>query len=72
MDLQNLISKLHPLERAIIPVLKEHTELAEIIQASGLTEVEVIRAVQWLENKKILTSIAERKKIFSVEKNDQY
>ena len=72
MDLQNLISKLHPLERAIIPVLKEHTELAEIIRASGLTEVEVVRAVQWLENKKILTSIAERRKIVSLEKNGQY
>ena len=72
MDLQNLISKLHPLERAIIPVLKEHTELAEIIRASGLTEVEVVRAVQWLENKKILTSIAERRKIVSLKKNGQY
>src|SRR3989338_6325092 len=72
MDLQHLISKLHPLERAIIPVLKEHTELAEIIRASGLTEVEVVRAVQWLENKKILTSIAERRKIVSLKKNGQY
>jgi len=71
MGLQNLISKLHPLERAVIPVLKEHTGLAGIIKASGLKEVEVIRALQWLENKKILTSVSERRKLVKLGQNGE-
>ena len=69
MDLHNLISKLHPLERTVIPALKEQTELAGIIKTSDLKEVEVIRALQWLENKKILTAISEKRKIVKLEKN---
>lgn len=69
MDLQNLISKLHPLERTVIPVLKEHTELKEIVRASGLKEVEVIRALQWLENKNILTTIVKKRKLVKLDSN---
>jgi phenylalanyl-tRNA synthetase alpha chain len=73
MDLKNLISKLHPLERTVIPVLKEHTELSDITQVSGLKEVEIIRALQWLENKKILTTITKKRKMVSLEANgEQY
>ncbi len=69
--MQILVSKLHPLERAVIPTLKDHCQLAPIIKASGLTEVEVIRALQWLENKKIITSTSQKIKIVYLQKNGQ-
>ncbi|MBI2662081.1 hypothetical protein HYX11_01335 [Candidatus Woesearchaeota archaeon] len=57
-----LIAKLHPLERKVLPTLKIYNELSKIVLESGLREVEVLRALQWLENKDVL-------KINSVKKN---
>ena len=53
-ELTKLIQTLHPLERAILPVLRDEITLKEIIKLSGLKEVEAMRALQWLENKDIL------------------
>jgi len=69
MDTENLISKLHPLERKVLPVLKSETELSAIVKSSGLQEVEVMRALQWLENKSVLKLISESKKVVCLDKN---
>ena len=50
-----LLETLHPLERKVLPLLASHTEVKELQEASGLQEVEVIRALQWLSNKKVVT-----------------
>ena len=54
MDVASIISKLHPLERVVLPILKEKNELSEIVKLSKLQEIEVMRAFQWLENKNLL------------------
>ncbi len=54
MDLQILAEKLHPLERKVLKVLKEKTDLKEIESKTELKEVEITRALQWLENKNIV------------------
>jgi len=69
MDLKNIIAKLHPLERTVLPVLKEEQELAAISKKSGLQEVEVMRALQWLENKDALKINVEKKKTVSLDSN---
>ncbi len=69
MDLKSLIAKLHPLERAVIPVLTSNKELPGIIKTSGLQEIEVMRALQWLENKEILKIHAEKKKVVTLDTN---
>jgi len=69
MDLKSLISKLHPLERAVIPILKTETELNAIITATKLQEVEVTRALQWLENKEVLKIHTEKKKVVLLDEN---
>lgn len=51
MDIKKIVETLHPLERKVLPVLKNTTTLQEAIEASGLKEVEVLRALQWLQNK---------------------
>lgn len=69
MDLKSLIAKLHPLERTVIPILKTETELNAIIKASQLQEVEVTRALQWLENKQVLKIYTEKKKMVLLDEN---
>ena len=69
MDLKPIIAKLHPLERAVLPVLQDATELADICKKSNMQEVEVVRALQWLGNKQILKIQTEKKKIVELEKN---
>ncbi len=64
MELQEVAKQLHPLERRILPYLKDSINVNELVKESGLKEVEAIRALQWLENKKIITRDKQaRKKI---------
>ncbi|MBT3814124.1 phenylalanine--tRNA ligase subunit alpha [Candidatus Woesearchaeota archaeon] len=69
MDLKPIISKLHDLERKVLPVLKENTELSAIVKASKLQEIEVMRALQWLENKEVVKVNKEEKKIVILDSN---
>ena len=54
MEIQKIISTLHPLERKVLPALKETNSFEEISKKTGLQKVEVMRALQWLQNKKII------------------
>ena len=54
MDIKKLVKTLSPLERRVLPYLKDFSNYEEIIKASGMKDVEVMRALQWLSNKKIL------------------
>ncbi len=69
MDLSSLIAKLHPFERTVLPVLKKHQDLPSIIEHSRLQEIEVQRALQWLENKDVLKISTDRVKIIILDKN---
>src|SRR3989338_10943053 len=69
MDVKSLIAKLHPLERAVVPVLAREKELTAIIKASGLQEIEVMRALQWLENKELLKIHTEKKRVVTLDSN---
>jgi phenylalanyl-tRNA synthetase alpha chain len=53
-DVEEIIAKLHPLERKVLPALEKATSLHEIVGVSGMQEVEVMRALQWLQNKGVL------------------
>jgi len=69
MDLEKLILKLHPFERAVLPILKEEKDFQQISKKSKLQEIEVMRALQWLENKALLTISSTTKKVISLDKN---
>jgi len=43
--------ELHPLERKVLPILSNHHAFDRIVAESGLQEIEVMRAIQWLTNK---------------------
>ncbi|MDP3990005.1 MAG: phenylalanine--tRNA ligase subunit alpha [archaeon] len=69
MDIESLIAKLHPLERQVLPVLKENKTLSAICKASKLQEIEVIRSLQWLENKGVLKINTSVTKEVNLDKN---
>src|SRR3989338_2877029 len=71
MDIHLLAAKLHPLERAVLPFLKEEKELSALAKKAKLSGVEVMRALQWLENKRAVTLANEKKKTIILGKNGQ-
>ena len=54
MDISKLASILHPLERKVLPLLGKFSAFEDILKESGLKDVEVMRALQWLQNKNII------------------
>ncbi len=71
MELKSIIAKLHPLERAVLPVLQSATTLPEIVSGSKLQEIEVMRALQWLENKGVLKIHTDAQKVVTLGKNGE-
>jgi phenylalanyl-tRNA synthetase alpha chain len=69
MNLDKLAQSLHPLERKVLPVLDKHTTVQAICAATGLKDVEVVRALQWLENRKAVRVDTKTHEVVSLEKN---
>ena len=69
MDAEDIITSLHPLERKVVPVLKNNKDFDAIVKKSGLKDVEVMRALQWLQNKDIIKIDEESFKVISLDKN---
>ena len=53
-ELSKIVETLHPLERKVLPFLSQASSLNELMKKTSLKDVEVMRALQWLENKKVL------------------
>jgi phenylalanyl-tRNA synthetase alpha chain len=64
MDLQKLIESLSPNERKILPYLEE--PIVEICKKANLDKVSVIRALEYLANKKIIRLEQDIKKVVDV------
>ncbi|MBN2052204.1 phenylalanine--tRNA ligase subunit alpha [Candidatus Woesearchaeota archaeon] len=68
-DIKELISKLHPLERRIIPVLRGTNIFSELVRKSELKEVEVMRTLQWLQAKNVLKISEDVKEVIVLGEN---
>ena len=55
MEVDKIIAALHPLERKVLPILRETSSFEKIAEKTKLQKVEVMRALQWLQNKKIIS-----------------
>lgn len=51
---EKLAKTLHPLERRLLPFLSDGGSIESLTANSGMKDVEVMRAVQWLSNKGII------------------
>ena len=67
--MKRLIKSLSPLEKRVLAVLKNNKTLQDIEASSGLKQIEVMRALQWLENKNLIKINTELKEIASLDKN---
>ncbi|MEK6920304.1 MAG: phenylalanine--tRNA ligase subunit alpha, partial [Nanoarchaeota archaeon] len=68
-EAKQLIAKLHPLERKILPYTAQISAFHELVSVSGLQEVEVMRALQWLQNKALLVLKETIQEIVELDKN---
>ncbi|MDO8661156.1 MAG: phenylalanine--tRNA ligase subunit alpha [Candidatus Woesearchaeota archaeon] len=69
VDLKKLSASLHVLERKVLPLTINCKEVAQIIKTSGLKNIEVTRALQWLENKKLVEIKTQEKAVINLDKN---
>lgn len=68
-QLRSLYEKLHPLERKILPFLDKASTLSELMDKSGLSDAEAMRALQWMSNKKIVSLSEDIKEIIALDVN---
>ena len=64
-----IMDALHPLERKVITYLADGMLIEKLIEKSGLKEVEVIRALQWMENKKLIEKTSSLRNILELDSN---
>ncbi|MGV8171877.1 MAG: phenylalanine--tRNA ligase subunit alpha [Candidatus Woesearchaeota archaeon] len=69
MDLKRLGEGLHPLERKILPLVSKFSSFSDLEHTSGLKEVEVSRALQWLRNKGLIDIKEDSKQLIYLDKN---
>ena len=68
--MKRLIESLHPLERKVVSVLKSKCTFEELeAELPHMKEVEITRALQWLENKKVLKTTTDLSEIVSIDEN---
>lgn len=69
MDIKKVIETLHPLEQKILPYLRKYSKFDELVKVTNLTKVEVMRALQWLQNKGVLRIKEEIKEVIKLDIN---
>ena len=69
MQHEALIKSLHPFERKILPLLRKFSTIEELEAHSKLKQVEIVRALQWLENKNLVKIEKFPKDIVLLDKN---
>jgi phenylalanyl-tRNA synthetase alpha chain len=67
-NFEKLLDSLSPIERKIIPHLEEK-KISEICKKSNLNKVSVLRALEYLQIKKLVKLTTEKKKIIDVDVN---
>ena len=68
-DLQKIAQTLHPLERKVFPHLLKHSKFEDLVKDTGMQEIEVLRALQWLSNKKLIDLKEDLREIVKLDEN---
>ena len=71
MEIKKLAESLNPAERKVLKVLDNFNSFIDILKVTGLKDIEVMRALQWLQNKNIIKIKEEQKEIVSLDENGQ-
>lgn len=71
MEIKRLAESLNPAERKVVRVLDNFSSFHDIIKVTGLKDVEVMRALQWLQNKNIIKTREGQKELVHLDENGQ-
>ena len=71
MDIKRLSESLNPIERKVVKVLDNFSSFYDIVKITGLKEVEVMRALQWLQNKGVIKIKEGQKEVVNLDENGQ-
>ena len=70
--MNDIVKKLHPLERKVLPFVAEKiNSVRNIVDKSGMQEIEVQRALLWLESKKLVVNVKNEREIIIIAKNGE-
>jgi len=69
MEIKKLAESLNPSERKVVKILDSFSSFHDIVRVTGLKDVEVMRALQWLQNKNIITIKEEQKELVFLDEN---
>ena len=69
MDIKKLAESLNPTERKVVKVLDNFSSFHDIMKVTGLKDIEVMRAFQWLQNKNVVRIKEERKELVFLDEN---
>ncbi len=67
--MEDIVKSMHPLERRVLKFIKDGSNLRDVVSSSKMKEVEVVRALQWLEEKGILNIEEKSRDIVDLDKN---
>ncbi|HLD87665.1 MAG TPA: phenylalanine--tRNA ligase subunit alpha [Candidatus Nanoarchaeia archaeon] len=70
-DLGKIAQTLHPLERKVFPLLSKYSNFSDLVKGTGLQDIEVLRALQWLNNKKLITLKEELTELIALDENGE-
>ena len=71
MDTRKLAQSLHQYERRVLPEVEKHALVSELVSVTGLKEIEVNRALQWLEGKGAIEVLTEPRELVLLGKNGE-
>ncbi|MBI2657878.1 phenylalanine--tRNA ligase subunit alpha [Candidatus Woesearchaeota archaeon] len=69
MDTKKLAESLNPVERKVLRVLDNFSSFHDIMKVTGLKDVEVSRALQWLQNKNVVKLKEQQKELVVLDDN---
>ncbi|MCX6710179.1 MAG: phenylalanine--tRNA ligase subunit alpha [Candidatus Woesearchaeota archaeon] len=69
MNISDIIDGLHPYERKAIMAMKDATGFNDILAKSGLKDIQLMRAIQWLQNKNLVIVKEEIKELIAPDSN---
>ncbi|MFW6014064.1 MAG: phenylalanine--tRNA ligase subunit alpha [Candidatus Nanoarchaeia archaeon] len=72
MDAKKTAESLSPVERKVFPVLEKVSGFDSIVSKSGLDNVEAMRALQWLQNKGLITVETKEQKTVGIDENGKH
>ena len=71
MDIKKLVESLNPVERKVLKILDNFSSVNDIMRVTQLKDVEVMRALQWLQNKNVVKLSEEQKELVLLDENGQ-